>query len=156
NVGLPGVSVPVSVPSKPWEVSYSPLGLNFTLTAPTSPSVRCTAVSNRGDLTVQGKFLPTGETIPLAPRSEAVATIAECAPGAIKAAWLWFFGGLSNDCVFNGAGVATHDYLLWQSDGFTTDILGATPSFLATGPLNYYVDLTNLGLDASPIESVLR
>src|SRR5205085_4549826 len=61
-------------------------------------------------------------------------------------------------CVLNGPFDPSAAYVGWNSAGFTTEILGFQPMFLATGPLTFFVNVTALGLSPNidTVATILR
>jgi hypothetical protein len=125
--------------------------------------VVCTATSNIGDLGVSAVIIGTNIPFPISAQSEASATITEFKAGSMAPLDSCFSNyvinntltRVSNNCDLNG-GATADTFLSWQTSGFTTEILGMTPSFLETGPLTYYVDLTQLGLADQPFDTVVQ
>lgn len=157
--------MPVPLPSMPlksWKIDYSPLSLDFTIVPSLDPSVSYSARSNVGNLSVNAIF-PTG-SLPVG-ESSAIATLDELVPASIDAPSscsfgpLWFVG-TNNNCSLNG-GASGDTFLSWQTSGFRTTLLSqtplaVTPSWLSTGPLKYYVDLTKQGLADSPFPTIVK
>jgi len=160
NVLLPQLTVPlgflpnpITLIPKPWQIQYSALELDFTEQVPADQGALCAAQSNVGPLTVSALFPPTGQTIPIAAVS-ASATITVFQPNSLPPLpTCVFFGpfgpGISNDCTLTGQFDASHSYLRWHSDGFTTAIFDWAPPLLSTGPLTFWVDLQAAGISGT-------
>jgi hypothetical protein len=145
---------------KPWEIHYSRLGLDFTTEAPPVQGALCAAKSNAGALNVSAVFRPTGQVVPIAVRTISTATVIQFQPGSVGATPSCSFhliGGVTNDCILNGQFQSSHNYLSWHSDGFVTDIFGAQPTSLSTGPLTFWVDLAERQVPSgASIEAIIR
>jgi hypothetical protein len=164
DVTLPNIVVNIAIPTKPWQIKYDELRLDFH-TVPGPANALCTVQSDVGILPVLVRpafLVGVGPFLPFA-NSTASATLTIYKPGSASPPQQCQFsllGGVNNDCILNGPGgydPNTH-YAQWQTSGFTTTFISQLPQPLSTGPLSFWVDLGALGLHpgSQPIEQIVR
>jgi hypothetical protein len=71
------------------------------------------------------------------------------ATGPLSACDFSILPGVNNNCILNGAYDPTAHYVRWQSEGFSTQLVGWTLPLLNTGPLNYWVSAEAIGLSGT-------
>jgi uncharacterized repeat protein (TIGR01451 family) len=163
DVVLPGIVVPINIPTKPWQIAYDELPVDFqAVTAP--QGAYCAVASETASLPVMARpalVVGVGPFIPYA-TSTARAFVTFHEPGAIAPGRCSFsvVGGVNNNCTLNGPIGPDLDghYVQWQTPGFTTTFLTALPQPLSTGPLSFWVHLESLGLSPAThtIDFLLR
>jgi hypothetical protein len=164
GVVLPRIFVNIAIPTKPWQIAYDELRLDFHA-VPAPANAICAVESNTGSLPVLARpaFLAgVGPLLPFA-TSTASAKLTFYKPGSVsppQQCRFSFLGGVNNDCILNGSGgydPNTH-YAQWQTSGFTTTFVTQLPQPLSTGPLSFWVDLGALGLQpgSQPLGHIIR
>lgn len=164
GVALPRILVNLAIPTKPWQIAYDELRLDFH-TVPPPANALCAVQSDIGSLAVLARpaFLVGVGPFVLFATSTASAQLTIYRPGSVSPPQQCQFsllGGINNDCILNGSGgydPNTH-YAQWQTSGFTTTFVSRLPQPLSTGPLSFWVDLGALNLQpgSQPLEQVVR
>lgn len=128
-------------------VQYGQLDLEFQVAAPQGFGALCSATSNNGALPVDVLFL--AGPVPVALQSVTTATMTVFDAGATGPLSTCDFAGVANNCILNGTYDPSAHYVRWQSNGFSTQLIGwALPGF-NTGPLNYWVNAEGIGLSGT-------
>jgi FIMAH domain-containing protein len=164
DVTLPRILVNIAVPTKPWQLAYDALRLDFHA-IPAPADALCAVQSDTASLPVLARpafLVGLGPFLPFA-TSTASANLTIYKPGSVvppQPCHFGFLSGVNNDCILNGAGAYdpnTH-YAQWQTSGFTTTFITQLPQPLSTGPLSFWVDLGALGLQpgGQTIDQIIR
>jgi hypothetical protein len=149
-VTLTPVSAPLRLDSKPYQIIYGTLPLQFT-SAGGPANGPCALTSNVGSLPVLLQPVEPLTGIPLAPpvqigTSRASATVTFFPPGSFNPSSLGQCNftpvvSQANNCFINQPAGASGRIAEWQTSGFDITAFGVTTN---TGPRNFFVNLDTL------------
>jgi len=147
QVQLPEITTSHFFPTKPWQIRYGELDLDFTTVTP-PPNALCQARSNSGTLDILGAPAKAfnGELIPNGPfllfgHTVATATLTTfkgSALGGLPSCNSLPLVGPRNNCLLNGSFDPNAYYVMWHTDGFAVGVnvlrkLGV-PDVIPIGP----------------------